>query len=215
MRLTPSKHWARRQSGRSCLRSTPSQRSFMCHGRAFVLGTVQNKCSLQYLEDLVCAMRAVGRQGCSQATAICVQLLSKHHSCDIAVLLVLGTVQNKCSLQYLEDLVCAMRAVGRQGCSQATAICVQLLSKHHSCDIAVFFVLGTVQNKCSLQYLEDLVCYRPEAGSRFRFHGKLCPVPRFQRCQTCQFLVPALGHPLANMSHAGSSKFLTKCMITL
>ena len=57
--------------------------------------------------------------------------------------------------------------------------------------------------------------YRPEAGSRFRFQGKLCPVPRFQRCQTCQFLVPALGHPLANMSHAGSSKFLTKCMITL
>ena len=58
--------------------------------------------------------------------------------------------------------------------------------------------------------------YRPEAGSRFRFQGKLCPVPRFQRCQTCQFLVPALGHPLANMSHAGSdSKFFTKCMITL
>ena len=103
----------------------------------FVLGTVQNKCSLQYLEDLVCAMRAVGRQGCSQATAICVQLLSKHHLCAMAVLFVLGTVQNKCSLQYLEDLVCAMRAVGRQGCSQATAICVQLLSKHHSCDIAV------------------------------------------------------------------------------
>ena len=57
--------------------------------------------------------------------------------------------------------------------------------------------------------------YRPEAGSRFRFQGKLCPVPRFQRCQKCQFLVPALGHPLANMSHAGSSKFLNKCMITL
>ena len=69
---------------------------------------------------LVCAMRAVGRPGGSQATAICVQLLSKHHSCDIAVFLVLGTVQNKCSLQYLEDLVCAMRAVGREGGSQAT-----------------------------------------------------------------------------------------------
>ena len=55
--------------------------------------------------------------------------------------------------------------------------------------------------------------YRPEAGSRFRFQGKMCSVPRFQRCQTCQFLVPALGHPLANMSHAGSSKFITKCRV--
>ena len=37
----------------------------------------------------------------------------------------------------------------------------------------------------------------------------MCSVPRFQRCQTCQFLVPALGHPLANMPHAGSSKLFT------
>ena len=55
--------------------------------------------------------------------------------------------------------------------------------------------------------------YRPEAVSRFRFQGKMCSVPRFQRCQTRQFLVPALGHPLANMSHAGSSKFITKCRV--
>ena len=72
----------------------------------------------------------------------------------------------------------------------------------HHCDRTTCRGLSTLQ-------------YRPEAGSRFRFQGKSCPVPRFQRCQTCQFLVPALGHPLANMSHAGSSKFLTKCMITL
>ena len=61
--------------------------------------------------------------------------------------------------------------------------------------------------------LQGYQIYRPEAGSRFRFQGKMCSVPRFQRCQTCQFLVPALGHPLANMSHAGSSKFITKCRV--
>ena len=130
-----------------------------------------------------------------------------------------GTRRFQCSLavqdtRWLSQLwplhLCVLRTASAIG---------DLMPERQLCPPQLHLVAGsrssrrTILNLLHVPGTCNCILYRPEAGSRFRFQGKMCSVPRFQLCQTCQFLVPALGHPLANMSHAGSSKFITKCRL--